>query len=894
MIRLRPSKHLFQAAVVGSVLPCLVSVAQARPHNTSSTTTTTTTEYSGGVQSTVEREEARREGLGGNASESLARGDSDVIRLDYESAVTDYRQAVDALNDAPATSDRRKLALKKFFNATLELANQRIVEGRYLDAETVTKVILLPQYDPGYKPAIRLLKDLEDPDYFNQTIGPKFVQKVDQVKQLFRDAQGFYDSARYDLAFKRYEQVLQLDPYNDAARLGEEKIDRAKYRHSEDTGYPETRARFLSDLESKWEMPVPKRGLENDPHKGYNKLHDETGVAAMNAKLAKIIIPNIEFRSTTISDAIEFLRQEARRLDPDPNPENRGVNIFLKLPTAGARVVNPAAPVAPTDATAIPGLPGETTAPAPALSAGANSRITLTMSRLPLAEALRYVASQAGLKVKVEQYAVSIVPLSEQTDELLNQEYRVSPNFISSQTTGGAGGALNQGATQAGGGGGGGGTTDNTGVGTVTITRQDAKTFLEQSGVTFPPGASAVYLPSSSKLVVRNTQENLDLIDSLVQENTSVIKQVEIESKFIEITQDNLKELSFDWSLGQANVPGSSKVFFSGGSTTGGANTTNTSDSGFSTATSAVTSGNRSGTLGISANAIDALLLGGGTAVAAPGIFSVAGVFTDPQFQLVVRALNQQKGVDLLSAPRVTTKSGQKATIEIIREFIYPTQFQPPQIPQNYNAGGSTNVSATGLLTGGGSSSNSSFPVTPTTPTNFEKRNTGVTLEVEPVIGPDNYTIDLNLQPQVVEFDGFINYGSPIQTNSTNLLGVSTPVIITPNVINQPVFDTRKVSTSVSVYDGSTVVLGGLVREDIQKVNDKVPILGDVPLLGRLFRSKIDQNIKRNLVIFVTAHLIDPAGQLILNNEEEEEVVQPLNGPDYVAPTRLERIPSKK
>ena len=70
----------------------------------------------------------------------------------------------------------------------------------------------------------------------------------------------------------------------------------------------------------------------------------------------------------------------------------------------------------------------------------------------------------------------------------------------------------------------------------------------------------------------------------------------------------------------------------------------------------------------------------------------MAGVFSDPQFQLVVRALNQQKGVDLLSAPRVTTKSGQKATIEIIREFIYPTQFQPPQIPQNFGNNNGTTV----------------------------------------------------------------------------------------------------------------------------------------------------------------------------------------------------------
>ena len=119
-------------------------------------------------------------------------------------------------------------------------------------------------------------------------------------------------------------------------------------------------------------------------------------------------------------------------------------------------------------------------------------------------------------------------------------------------------------------------------------------------------------------------------------------------------------------------------------------------------------------------------------------------------------------------------------------------------------------------------------------------------------------------------------------------------MVITPNVINQPVFDTRKVATSVSVYDGSTVVLGGLVREDIQKVNDKVPVLGDVPLIGRLFRSKIDQNIKRNLIIFVTAHLIDPAGQLILQNDEDEEPAAPLSGPDYVQQTQFQQIPSKK
>jgi general secretion pathway protein D len=68
------------------------------------------------------------------------------------------------------------------------------------------------------------------------------------------------------------------------------------------------------------------------------------------------------------------------------------------------------------------------------------------------------------------------------------------------------------------------------------------------------------------------------------------------------------------------------------------------------------------------------------------------------------------------------------------------------------------------------------------------------------------------------------------------------------------------------------VVLGGLMREDVQKTEDRTPILGDVPLVGRLFRSNAEQHIKRNLVIFVTARLVNPAGQPLNSTEEEEEV----------------------
>jgi general secretion pathway protein D len=146
------------------------------------------------------------------------------------------------------------------------------------------------------------------------------------------------------------------------------------------------------------------------------------------------------------------------------------------------------------------------------------------------------------------------------------------------------------------------------------------------------------------------------------------------------------------------------------------------------------------------------------------------------------------------------------------------------------------------------------------------------------------------LSPEVVDFDGFINYGSPIFAPVTrNILDPALAIIgqdtsarlLTQNVINQPIFSKRKVTTNVSIWDGQTVALGGLIREDVQKVNDKVPILGDVPLAGALFRSEVEQKIKSNLIVFVTARLMDAAGQLLRpeDDSDQEEIVEPLGLP---------------
>ena len=856
----------------------------------------------------AEREIARREAAIPQGHDALARAKLALQSKNYVQAHQDFRIALTYLPDAVVSGKARDEAMEGFCAAGMAIAERLVQEGKYAEAEAICREILSDVYDPNCRPAMNLLARLQEPGRINRTMGPKFIAKVEEVRKLLIDADGYYNSGRYDLAFKKYEQILNLDPYNTAARRGQEKINNQKTRYGEEA-YNEARSRAIWEVQKGWERPVRQYGQTTGALTDAAAM-EATGTARISNKLNSIIIPRIEFRDASIREAVDFLRQQAAANDP-AEEGRQGVDIVLRLTSVGQRPAEATTqmPIQSTDPLApLPGAVDTTAAPAPMavqaappVVAPTDARITITLNQIPLGEALRYIASQAGLKVKVEPYAVSIIPINEQSADLLTKEYRVPPGFISSTVNVGAS-SLNAPAAAAVPIGTAKDTQESTG-GRQLVNRETAKDFLLAQGVPFPPGASANFLPQSSRLIVRNTQDNLELVDALVEQaNVSGPRQVEIEAKFVEITQNNLKELGFDWLLGQFNV-GNERVF-GGGGTSGTSPAVNPADfpfvapGGIPVGQNPVTAGNRSGNRAISANAIDALLFGvPGASSLAPGIFGLSGVFTDPQFQVVIRALNQKKGVDLLSAPRVTTKSGQRAVIEIVREFRYPTQFEPPQIPQTFNndndtfGGNGLLNPLTGVLTGAAPTSGGNtggFPVTPTTPTAFETRNTGVTLEVEPVVGPDGVTIDLNLVPQVVEFEGFINYGSPIQSTTTNLLGQPVTNVITPNIINQPIFSARKVTTSVSVWDGQTVVLGGLMREDVQKTEDKTPILGDIPLVGRLFRSNSEQHLKRNLVIFVTARLINPGGQPVNLVEEDEETEV------FVQPPELPEVPMYK
>jgi general secretion pathway protein D len=138
---------------------------------------------------------------------------------------------------------------------------------------------------------------------------------------------------------------------------------------------------------------------------------------------------------------------------------------------------------------------------------------------------------------------------------------------------------------------------------------------------------------------------------------------------------------------------------------------------------------------------------------------------------------------------------------------------------------------------------------------------TGPVLDVVPDVLSDGYTINLTLIPSLIEFEG---YETPPSLNGFNSTGLN--VVLLPTAL--PQFTVREVTTTVNVWDGQTVVLGGLVQSIIQQEKDTVPIIGDVPIIGRLFQSENKTETKRNLMIFVTATMIDPAGNRVHSDDE--------------------------
>jgi general secretion pathway protein D len=767
----------------------------------------------------AEREVARRAALLQQAKTFIAEAAVLESKGDNGEAASRYLEAWNLLPNAPMAAGLRAEARDGYSRTAVLYAKKLATEARYKEAHALLGTVLAADFNPGYRDAERLEKELDDPDRYEPALTPSHIKKVAVVEDELRMGWSYLNLGDYDRAIERFKDALRADPYNKAARQGMEQAEQHRARYF-DVARDQTRAKMLSEVDKQWEDAIPA-----DLSKLFGasaQLGMMGGTRESNlVKLRTFMVPIIELQGAGLEEVVEFLRIRSREIDP----QKKGVDFVLKV--------------------------------SPEL---AQKPVTLNMVGVPLEEVLRYATEMTGTVYRVDEYAVTITSRAEKSDVLVSRSYRVPPDFVTNSPAGAAPAApLDPFAQQ---------TAPATGL---TIRRMGVQEFLEQRGVKFPTGASASYSPATNILTVRNTEENLVVVDTLVDSVASAVpKQVEVLVRMMEINQNRFNELGFDWLLGEFNLPGTNKIFGSGG-TVGNQRSEAFTSADFGVAypggnvpvgVNPITAGLRSSGAILGMPSIDNLIQRE-TAVSldsrSPGTFAVTGAFTDPQFQVVLRTLNQNKGIDFLVAPNVVTKSGQRAKVSVAREFIYPTEFDPPQIPQTLQSTETITI-VNGIPVSVTIDTPAVVPVTPATPTAFEMREVGVILEVEPVVGPDNRTVELNLVPSLVEFEGFINYGSPIA-----LTGSAVPpnAIATPNEILQPVFRSNKVFTNVTVYDGQTVVLGGVMLEKRQDIKDKVPIIGNIPLVGRAFQSQLSNVERKNVIFYVTVRILDPGGSRV-------------------------------
>jgi general secretion pathway protein D len=816
--------------------------------------TTPPTASSSTAEQVAREEMVRRQAAQLTAEKLISEGEKLYSAGKYAEAVVKLEEAIKSLPRAPATEGDYNRVVRRLADSYTRLADAAFRGGDNPNAIQLARKAL--QYEPENRAAqdiIVKVKRIEAGGTAGATATgpagpeldqtPDFIAKKDQIKKLFREGKILMNSGQYDEAERRFQQILLLDAYNEDAAALLKSMDKMRIDIANDAA-DATRVHRLWEVADAWTPPIsrdvqpPKSELTGGSI-GSEALRQQK----ITEKLNKIIIPEINYREAVVSDVITFLSEESRRLDS----EKVGVNIVL-----GGGVATPSTTQAPKPApppTPAPGTEAGATAGSAAAGEGETfegRKITLSLRDVPLIDALKYVTTLANLKYRVESSAVIVLPIDAPSGDMVTRSYPVNPGAIRSSivitnyasvttptvsVSGGAGGAAQSAPlTQT-------GPSAALPQVSIQVLTNDIKQMFIDAGVQFPTNSTLFFNDRTSILIVRNTIENLEAFERVLATFNMIPKQVEIEAKFVELSQNDLDELGFDWQVGTKQL-GSFDA--TGGS---GAEAFPPGSGALATPSYDVTPGLRDATT-IQANAIDSLLAGAGFGTVAQSsdqIGTIRGILTNPQFQVIIKALSQKQSADVLSAPKVTTISGVMAQIRVAQEFIYPTTFTPP-----------TATAAGGGTTGGGAAA-----VTPSIPSAFASRSVGVVFNVTAMVGADGYTIALTLIPQVTDFLGFINYGGPIS------LAAGNNVVTTFNDIKQPLFSTRDVVTSVEIWDGQTVVLGGLISENLQKIDDKVPFLGDIPLVGRLFQTKTTVRNKRNLLIFVTARLIDPAGNPI-------------------------------
>jgi len=769
---------------------------------------------------------------------------------------------------------------------------------------------------------------------------PEVQREKTEAAKLVRDGVLLWELGKLDEAEAKLNQALRLDPENRAAPYYLDLVKDARYRQA--ARHREAQAKSaLVEVEQAWETKATREKLPvPNPYARTNLVHVGRGRQAIISKLDRIRLESVSYDGLPLEEVIRNLYEEARRRDPDkrginfiinPIPEQSSTAGLLGQPFAAAPLIDPT--------TGLPMAPAAQ--PAEQVDVGQISiRLVPPLNDVRLADVLDAIVrvAERPIKYSIEEYAVVFSLRGQEPLRLETRVFKVDPNTFyqglesvegtqfgafATSTGGGGGGAFGGGGFGGGFGGGGFGGGGGITLGTIVprvnvaggvgfgggvggaggggaagvagpgglrfITRTNStadvsaavRDYFLALGVDLNPPKALFWNDRAGRLIVRATPEDLDIIQAAIQVLNEAPPQVNIRTKFIDISQEDSRALGFDWYLGnwlmgggRVGLQGGTAPSFAGSPTR--ANPAGTFPGVFIPGGLAGQPGAGQGqqpgvgqpgvgepgqqaitginTLVLPSTSDARLTSGLRNELNAPSVFTLTGILTDPQFRLAIQALEQRKGVELLTAPEVTTLSGRQAQVNLVDIKSVVVGLSTGQTAAG-GAGGLTGVGGAGAVAGQIGYDIASLPF-------------GPTLDVLPVVSADGYTIQLTILPTVTEFIGYDTetarqFVPQVQSVAAGAIGVPLTA-----QLPLPIFRVRQVTTTAIVWDGQTVVLGGLLSENVAKVRDKVPVLGDLPLLGRFFRSESDAKQKKNLLIFVTPRIIDPAGNPVHSDDE--------------------------
>ena len=331
-------------------------------------------------------------------------------------------------------------------------------------------------------------------------------------------------------------------------------------------------------------------------------------------------------------------------------------------------------------------------------------------------------------------------------------------------------------------------------------------------------GSAMLLDERTGALSVTHVPYYMDRVAQLLHELDVLPPEVRIEARFIELTMSDTDEFGFD-----AQLTGDARL-------TGKTDANGTRGNGLQL--SSVGSSLRRGT------AIDFTNFANQTSGNGLNL-TLQGVLSGVQYQAVLHALAENKKTKTLSAPQITTLNNQTATIKVVTEFVYASKYEPSVVREDLNGDGKFDAVVNGVR-------ETRFV---NVPQDFVTKDLGILLHVTPSVGKDHRTVTMALKPEVSE-----------QKTEDTFSGE----------IKLPRFTTRNLSTTIVVEDGETVVLGGLMKDVTSQTTTQVPGLSRVPLIGGLFRKRADAVERSNLLIFITAHVVEPHGTLARSTQPTE------------------------